>query len=1008
MKYLLPAILIVLVIFPSSIPLHNEVAQLSIQPDFIIQESKWVDSVFNNMNQDERIGQLFMVPVWSHKKNVMLKGKMVGYVEYRNYVKKLIKQYGIGGLIFMQGGPVRQARLNNELQGLSRVPMLIAMDAEWGLGMRLDSVLDFPRQLSLGALQDNQLIYQMGIEVARQMKRLGVHVNFAPVVDVNNNPKNPVINDRSFGENKFNVTVKGLAYMKGMEKGGVLACAKHFPGHGDTDKDSHHQLPTIAHSRERLDSLELYPFKKLINSGVSSVMTAHLYIPALDDRKNVAASISGAVINDLLKKELGFEGLVFTDALNMKGVSKYYEPGNLEVAALEAGNDVLLFPENVPKAVEMINVALNKGQLSQQDLDRSAKKILKAKYWAGLHTYKPVDINNITKDITSKKTELLKRKLVAGSLTLVRNKDSLIPFKMLDTLSFASLSIGSRVKTAFQNMLGKYTSFDHHQLSKKATSVEFMAMIDKLSKKNLVVIGLHNMSRYNSKRYGVSELTKTFINRLSEKTKVVVVVFGNPYSIKYFEKTDWLVVGYEDDDLNQSLAAQLLFGGLRAQGRLPITASKIFPFGNGFQTNNSIRIEFSIPEDVGIRSENLKVIDTIVMNGIRQMAMPGCQVFIIKNNKVIFERSYGYHTYKRKRKVQNDHLYDLASITKIAVTMPSLMRMYELGQFNIRKQLSYYIPDLDDKKTGDLIIRNVLLHQSGLRDWIPFYLHTLTPDGNCDENYRSSPTAMFTSKVADNLYILDTYQDTIWNKIINAKLRKRKEYKYSDLGFYIFKKIIEDINQESLESYVQENFHGPLGLQYTLYNPLDKFTKEQIVPTEDDKIFRHQLIHGYVHDPGAAMMGGISGHAGLFSNAGDVAIYMQMLLNGGSYGGESFFNPKTIKKFTSRISRDNRRGLGFDKPESDPNKVGPSSPSASLNTFGHSGFTGNITWADPDHELVYVFLSNRVHPDANNRKLIKMNIRTDIQESIYEAIRKGINNSVLEGSKFVKEGSNKN
>ena len=415
-------------------------------PEFVKYEnSKWVDSIMKTLSPDERIAQLIMVAAYSNRGD-----------EHREEILKLIKEQKIGGLIFFQGGPVRQVRLMNEYQAYSKVPLLGAIDAEWGVGMRLDSTISYPFQMALGAIQDESLIYDMGAEIAKQIKRTGLHLNFAPVLDVNNNPNNPVINYRSFGEDKYNVTSKSIAYMKGMQDQHLLTTAKHFPGHGDTDVDSHYALPQIKHSRARLDSLELYPFREVVKAGIGGVMVAHLDIPALDST-GVPSTLSKPIITTLLKEELGFKGLTVTDAMNMKGVTEGNDPGIVDKDAILAGNDLLEFTEDVPKAIEEIRKAIKQGLISQAEIDRRARKILAVKYWVGLNKFEPTSLLNIIEELNTPQANLLNRKLTEASLTVLKNDMGLLPVKKLKDLKVASVSIGSGKITAFQRSLSLYT-----------------------------------------------------------------------------------------------------------------------------------------------------------------------------------------------------------------------------------------------------------------------------------------------------------------------------------------------------------------------------------------------------------------------------------------------------------------------------------------------------------------------------------------------------------------------
>ncbi len=944
---------------------------------------KWADSILGTLSLDEQIGQLFMVAAYSNRG-----------IEHQKEIEALITEHHIGGLIFFQDQPKKQVHLTNRYQEITKIPLLIAMDAEWGLGMRLDSTMNFPRQLTLGAIKDNQLIYQMGREIARQCKEMGVHVNFAPVVDVNNNPNNPVINDRSFGEDMNNVAAKGIAYMKGLQDGYVLACAKHFPGHGDTDKDSHKTLPTITHSFNRLDSLELYPFKQMIKSGVGSMMAAHLFIPSIDSTPNKATSLSKNAIDTLLKQKLGFEGLVFTDALNMRGVSSFYGPGEVDLEALIAGNDVLLFPEDVPTAISRIREAIEDGIIREEVVLKSVKKILQTKYWAGLNNYKPIKTDSLQYELHTPYGELLNRKLYESAITLVNNEKNLVPIKQLDKLKIASIIIGDRKNEAskFQETISQYAPTKIFRVEKDMSPQTMSAIIKEAKKFNLVIIGIQDMSRYASRDYGLELETIGFVNELSKQINTIVVLFGSPYSLKFFEQQQHLIVAYEDNDITQSLAAQLIFGGIQANGRLPVSTSK-FKFNTGLTGDLPQRLKYTIPEEVGIDYDDLLAIDTIVEEAIGAKATPGCQILIAKDNKVFFQKSYGFHTYENERPVRNTDIYDLASITKISATTISMMKLVDDKKLKIKKKISRYIPDLRRTDKKNILISDVLLHQAGLKAWIPFYQETLNEEGFCDEHYCYAPNDNYSIKVANELYIQNSYTDSIWKFIVDSDLRRQKRYVYSDLGFYFNKYIVEQLSEQPLDQYVNATFYAPLGLSTMTYNPINKFPLSRIVPTEADSMFRRQLIHGYVHDQGAAMMGGVAGHAGVFSNANDLAILMQMLLNRGDYGYQNYLSSGVISEFTSKQLTSNRRGLGFDKPEPDTSKPGPTSIYASPKAFGHSGFTGTCVWADPEYNLVYVFLSNRVHPSADNRTLISTNVRTRIQDVIYQSLAKHKANS---------------
>lgn len=938
----------------------------------------WADSVVSSLSLEEKIAQLLMIRTYSNKDEA-----------YYREMDRLVKDYNIGGFCFFQGGPVAQAKLTNRYQELSKTPLFIAMDAEWGAGMRLDSAYSFPFQMTIGACDDDSIMYRAGTEIARQLKQLGVQINFAPVVDVNNNPKNPVINSRSFGESPDRVARKGIAYMKGLQDHGIIATAKHFPGHGDTGSDSHLTLPVINHDKQRLDSIELYPFRELINNGLEGVMVAHLFVPSLDSTKNTPTTLSKKVVTDLLKNDLGFKGLVITDALDMKGVTNYYKPGEIEIRAFKAGNDILLLPQDVRAAIQGILTAVKSGEIAESDVTERCRKILIYKQKAGLNQYIPTQPDSVYEAINSVENELLTRAIYKASVTVVKNENELIPLQRLDSLRVASLSIGSPELTPFQQMLKNYLPVTHFNVLKEFSVNEENLLLKQLSEFNLVIIGIHNTSIFPGRNFGISKSSLNLIKKISEQTNVVLALFASPYSLDLLEEHDEIksiILGYQDTRISQEICAQVIMGALGSKGKLPVS-----PFSVKFvpsQTKSLKRLKYTIPEEVGINSRDLQKIDSIALKVIHDKATPGCQILIAKDGKVIYQKSFGYHTYTRGRFVKNTDLYDLASLTKVAATTLSIMKLYDEGLMDIDQHFDTYLPFLKGTNKEDLIIREVMAHQAKLQAWIPFYLNTMKK-GKLDEKiYSHQLDAIHTVNVSPDLYIEKEYEYILYDTIINSRLRKNRDYKYSDLGFILLKTAIENITNKPLDQFVAQNFYDPLGLQYMCFNPRDRFSLTEIVPTEEDDYFRHSLIHGYVHDPGAAMIGGVSGHAGLFSNANDVAILMQLFLQGGYYGGVQYIEPSTIQEFTKQQFplNDNRRGIGFDKPNIEDMELGPTCKYASEESFGHTGFTGTYIWADPKYNLVYIFLSNRIHPTANNTKLIKWNTRTAIQQVIYKAI----------------------
>ncbi|WP_194774175.1 glycoside hydrolase family 3 N-terminal domain-containing protein [Pararhodonellum marinum] len=939
----------------------------------------WVDSVFNSLSFEERLGQLFMVAAYSNKDD-----------KHRQQIAKLIQEQQLGGLIFFQGGPIRQANLTNYYQSISKTPLFIAMDAEWGVSMRLDSVIQFPKQMTLGAIQDDELIYEMGKEIAGQFKALGMHINFAPVVDVNSNPQNPVIGYRAFGEEKRLVARKSLAYMKGLQDHGVMANAKHFPGHGDTDSDSHYTTPVINNSFAKIEDIDLYPFRELIKEDLMSVMVAHLHVPSLGTSAKNPTTLTPNVVTNLLQEDMGFKGLIFTDALNMRGVSSHYKPGEVDLLALMAGNDILLYSEDVPKSKAMILQAIQEGKITEEEVDRRIRKVLKAKYWAGLHEKPYVDTRNLLAKLNAPSAALNIEDLYANSISVLTNKNNFLPLRNLDLLKMASISIGGD-GVDFKGQLDRYGPFQHFTLNKDGES--YASLNQKAKNFNTIVVGLMGMTNNSKRDFGLKESDVQFIKNLSRENNVIVVMFGNAYGAKFLDDLPHVLVAYEQNQWTEKLTPQIIFGGRAATGSLPVSVSDNFQIGTGGYLEKLDRLSYGRPENVGLDIQVLDQIDRVMEKAIVLKHTPGGTVLVAKNGKVVFERSYGYLDWQKSAKVNPETIYDLASITKVMATTQALMFLVSRRLVDMDRTIGHYLPELRNTNKGNLVIRDIMMHESGLVAWIPHYAKTVDGTGWKKEFFRENPEPGFQLEVAENMYAVNSLPDSLWAWTVKSDLkrlppgRSRHDYTYSDLGMYLMQKLTERLLNQSIDEFLEQNYYAPLGIYTLTFKPLEKFPKDRIAPTEDDITFRKRLVRGYVHDPGSAMYGGVAGHAGLFGTANDLAIMMQMMLQGGNYGGINLIDRKTITEFTKRQSTQSRRAWGWDKPEPERGKGGSAGKLAPKSSFGHTGFTGTCVWADPENELVYVFLSNRVHPNANNNGLLKDGVRTEIHDIIYQALK---------------------
>lgn len=935
-------------------------------------QARWVDSIYAGMSLDERVGQLFipMVRPLSGKKHL-------------EDIERLVTENHIGGVVFSTGHPVMQTKLLNRFQRLSQTPLLATLDGEWGVGMRLDSVMDYPWNLTLGAIQDNDIIYDIGKRIGEQHKRMGLTMNYSPVLDVNSNPKNPIIGNRSFGEDPENVANKGLAMFKGMRAAGILTSGKHFPGHGDTAADSHKTLPTLTASQEQLDSVEWLPYKKLIANGLHSVMVGHLNVPALEPG-NRPSSISSEIINTILKKRLDFKGIVITDAMDMKGVVDFVGSSNADEEAFLAGNDVILVSADTRAGIKAIKKAYRKGKISAQRLEYSVKKILAAKFLVGLHQpFKEVATKNITNELNSPKDSLLYARAMGAALTVLENKNKLLP---LDSkASYGYFQMGDASGIPFFKHLQKYGSV------KRVEGKTMDALASQLKGLDALIIGFHRSDATPWKSEKFNREQRDLLEQL-QKTSIPLIlnVFVKPYAIAQLtqpDSFDGLIIGYQNNAIVQQLTADLLFGVQAAKGKLPVGIGEMYPVGSGLELDPIGRLGYAHPTTVGLDPQKLKQVEELAQVVIDSAMAPGMQILIARHGKICYQKSFGYHTYKKEQAVRNDDVYDLASITKILGTLPLVMQARDSGHINLNTPLKQMFPAWEKSNKGNVSLQQMLSHYARLTPWIPFYKETLDADELPKRKfYRSKPSRRFPTQVAENLYLKKGYEGIIKEAIRESPMLDSLYYKYSDLPFLMMKFYLEERYKQPLDRLMKEHFYDPLELKRTTYNAAKVIPSSAIVPSEIDTYFRYSELNGYVHDMGAAMLGGVGGHAGLFSNAYEVAVLMQLYLQKGFYNGKTYFRSDTFDTFNSCLycSQGVRRGVGLDKPfiEGSQNTCGCVSPAS----FGHLGFTGTYAWADPESEMVFVFLSNRTYPSMENNLLGTHNIRTRMQ-GLVEAAR---------------------
>ena len=958
-------------------------------------ESRWVDSVYNSLTLEQRVGQL-----------ICMRANQPDKPFYED-VAKYIKQYNIGGVCFFRADAEAQVNQTNTWQALAQTPLMVSIDAEWGLAMRVKKTIAYPYQMTLGAVNDNELIYRMGQQVAEQCQCMGIHVNFAPVVDVNSNAANPVIGMRSFGEDPVKVGEKGTSYALGMQSKGLITSMKHFPGHGNTATDSHATLPVVNRPLDEVRDIELAPFRHLIENGVNGAMVGHLYFPAIEKVKNTSSSLSYGVVTDLLKNEMGFEGLIFTDGLDMKGVSEKVKPDSVPYVAFMAGNDVLILPHNVPYAIKTIKAAAERDPKAAARLEESCKKILRYKYRAGLNDYKPTPTANLMTDLKKSQYMDLRQQLYDEAITLLRNENQVIP--LANNKKIAVVTIGNTKNDVNEGLVAKGFSTTSFVVAKENIASKSADWLKKLEKFDLVVVNIEKTTMFANKNYGINDETVKFFNRLVAQNDVILNLFACPYALDMFRinnSVKGVVVAYQDEVPAVKAVVKLLAGEMEAHGTLPVSVGK-FKCGDGIvamvpERKEHILPEKEIPAKTAQPVKNEQVtslptsdlapkyaakLDSVALLGIQKGAYPGCQIVAMKDGKTVYDKCFGNFTYGGGHKVQPDDLYDIASCTKIFASTLAIMKLYDDGLIDLNKTLADFFPYLKGNPHGKLKLIEIMTHQTGLKAWVPFFTVTVDENGPMAEFYSNQIDENHNVRVAENLYLINDYEDRIFDSVSKTALG-RKKYLYSDMGFYYIPKIVKQITNQHIEDFLQQEFYFPMGLNHICYKPLNHFTREQIAPTENDTVFRRQLIWGDVHDQAAAMFGGVAGHAGLFANAHDLAALMQMLLNEGVYNGVRYLKPETVRYFTKApfaASNNNRRGIGFDKLPLEKKGTCTASKSGSMKGFGHTGFTGTFVWADPANNMIIIFLSNRVYPDAEPNKLVKSGIRTTLHDILYEA-----------------------
>ncbi|MBK5279812.1 MAG: serine hydrolase, partial [Bacteroidia bacterium] len=880
------------------------------------RKTLWVDSVFQTLNSKEKIGQLFMLPVSAYATEEEIED-----------LEDKIKSYDVGGLMIVGGGPVSVANTLNKLQRISYVPLLVGIHAEWGLGQSLDSTMSFQKPLLLGSISDNRLITALGREIGKEMKTLGLHINFAPQADISINGNDPFL---YFGDHKKRVADRSLAFMHGLQGEGILVCAKHLPYPKEDDIKSGTALQFEVN---RLDTLEFYPYQKLIEGRIDGMLTSHLHFSSLEKNQTIPASMSQIFISEILRRKMDFIGLTFTEIPYLQTLTNKTDDGETELLAFIVGNDVLIAPQDMKAAVNKINKAVRRNDKLMQQLDASVRKILEAKFNAGLHEYRHINTDNLIRQLYSTEAVSLSNRLSEAAVTVVRNSSSTLPVKILENKRFASITIGREEQNEFNVYLSRYVPFQNIAIR---TASDTLNIEKKIQSSDVLVIGLYPLSASFQK--DIIHLIKKW----DTQKEVILCLFTNPQYLHEFEGLSTIIEAYTDEYLMPQKTAQVIFGGLPATATLPLASGNSFHEGDGTSISAIDRLSYGIPESVGMDSKVLDQIKTIAKEAIDMGATPGCQVLVARKGKVVYQQSFGWLTYENKIPVSDETIYDLASLTKVSATLQTAMFMQEKGLLDLNKKVSVYLPELKNTNKKDITIIDLLTHQSGLVPFMMLWPLTVKDSIYLPHYYGSVRNENYSLQVAPNLFANNNIRDSVWTWIVKSKMLDRPprtpfDYRYSDLGFMILKQLSEKILNQPMDDFLHQNLYEPLGAFTTGFNPLDNFDAQKIAPTEDDKFYRKSTVKGTVHDERAAMMGGVSGHAGLFSTANDLAKLGQMLAQNGHYGGHTYYKPQTVELFSSKQFEKSRRGLGWDKPvQGDWNS--PTSMYASSRTYGHTGF----------------------------------------------------------------------
>ncbi len=939
MYKLLPAVLVLLVLFSCQ---RREIETYQFHAPFMQGDIKWVDSLLTNMTIEEKVGQL-----------VFLNTKIDSTAQ-EDSLFKWVHQQQIGGLM-MKGLEVDNfIRLVDTIQQLAKRPLFIAADQESVLQNFFSDTYQFPNKASLGAIRSDSLKNALQRYLIKQYDAMGINFSFSPTINDfcykrDERMKGAIFND------KVRLLQDAVGYMDALQKEKIFCAGSTFD-----------QFIYVDNDTTNLQESLLFPSKLLTLSGLSGFL--------IDDgilQIDTLAQLQTHFLKQYLNQHVEFHGLLMGRLTPEITIDKL----------LHTGADVFIVEEKVSDVTNYLIRFVKEGLMSDKVLNEKVAKVLLAKKWIGIDKVpQKLDKQIAAESVLNRKYRFLRHNLFKQSLTMVHNHKDLLPFSYTHARKFQLLHVGQKELDEFQSYFSKYALYSKSLIQPDSNGL--IAPL-KLSKyKNATVIITIDEQQLDA------ETNLDWIhsvNELSKKAKTVVVNFGDARNFANFDTTVTMVQLYETNKLNQSFAAQLLFGSIAAQGSLPYAIDHRFLNGHSVSTPIT-RMAYAEPEEVGIAPEKLVGINAIAKSAIAKGAMPGCQVVVVKDGKMIYSEAFGHHTYRKNQLVKNTDIYDIASITKVAATTLAAMKLNGENKWSINDKLIKHVDCGTDSKLKNITFKKLLSHSSGLQPHMPiteYVFKEYATDTECDYYFCKQKQGDYSLQVADSMFIDKSYVDTIWRDVFDIKIkRKRKKFQYSDVNLNLVFKMVENVSKKPIDEYVATNFYNPLGLRRLMYKPLKRYQPKDIVPTQDDATWRKQLLRGHVHDEGAALMGGVAGNAGLFSNAEDLAVLFQMMLNGGKYGGKQYLKSESIDLFTSK-KWGNHRGLGFDIKRSGNKST---SSKASNSTYGHTGFTGACVWVDPKKDLIFIFLSNRIHPDMNNSKLYKEKVRKRMHTVIYDAL----------------------